>query len=70
MMRIALALPAATLLGGQARAVELVRACRVAQLPKEQRPHDEISVLDHITDMTACSSYLWGYVAGARRSEE
>ena len=78
MMRIALALAAATLLGGQARAgevavfastPELVRVCRVLdrvhKMPKGERPHDAAAIYDTSSDMEACMNYLWGYVAGA-----
>ena len=75
MMRIALALAAATLLGGQARAgepvfastPELVRACRVAQLPKEQWPHDDLAAEYNVAiDQATCIHYLQGYLAGVQ----
>jgi hypothetical protein len=70
MMRIALALAAATLLGGQARAgepvfastPELVRACRVSDMP---RPNEDAALLNATIDMAACTNYLWGFAAGA-----
>ena len=70
MMRMALALAAATLLGGQARAweavyastPELVRACRVADMPM---PDDDAAIAAATRDMAACMNYLWGYVHGA-----
>ena len=75
MMRIALALAAAMSLGGQARAVEtvhhstpeLVRACRAVDMP---RPDDTEAISAATHDMAACTNFLWGYVAGAGRSQQ